>query len=192
MRPIRRVLQLLFAGTQVFTQTVIEHTRIRIQIQKSAADKVYSGSLDALIKIYQQHGVRGLWRGLGPSMVRESTGLMFLFLTSEAIYKRLSPPGVGKKDLPIWIPMVGGGIGGITYWMFNYPFDYVKTLMQSDTFGNFKYSSMWDCFRKEYAANGWRVFYKGYVICMMRSFPVNSILLVTYRVMQKVTGVESS
>jgi solute carrier family 25 carnitine/acylcarnitine transporter 20/29 len=75
----------------------------------------------------------------------------------------------------------------MTYWMFNYPFDYVKTLMQSDKFGSFKYTSMIDCFRKEYWTHGWKTFYKGYLICMLRSFPVNSASIVTYRIMQRVT-----
>lgn len=92
----------------------------------------------------------------------------------------------------MYVPLLAGGLGGTTYWMFNYPFDYVKTLMQSDKFGDYKYSSMVDCFRQEYAINGWRTFFKGYVICMMRSFPVNGALMVTYRFMQRVTGVTSN
>ena len=91
----------------------------------------------------------------------------------------------------MYITLFAGGIGGITYWVLNYPFDYVKTLMQSDKLGDYKYSSMVDCFRKEYAQNGLKTFYKGYLICMLRSFPVNAALLVTYRVMQSITGVTS-
>ena len=75
--------------------------------------------------------------------------------------------------------------------MFNYPFDYVKTLMQSDKFGDYKYQSMLQCFRDQYAMGGWRTFFKGYVICMCRSFPVNAVFVFTYRTMQKVTGAGS-
>jgi solute carrier family 25 carnitine/acylcarnitine transporter 20/29 len=110
----------------------------------------------------------------------------------EQITKMLTPPGItNKKDLPFYVPFFAGGIGGTCYWVFNYPFDYVKTRMQSDTFGNFKYSSMADCFRKEYSAHGWRAFYKGYLICMLRSFPVNAAALVTYRIMQRFTAVKA-
>jgi hypothetical protein len=34
---------------------------------------------------------------------------------------------------------LAGGIGGTAYWCFNYPIDYVKTLIQSDSFENPKY-----------------------------------------------------
>lgn len=104
----------------------------------------------------------------------------------------LSPPGVDKKNLPIYVPMLAGGIGGTSYWMFNYPFDYVKTLMQSDKFGEFKYKTMLQCFQDQYSQHGYKTFFKGYVICMLRSFPVNAAALITYRFMQRVTGVSAN
>ena len=117
---------------------------------------------------------------------------MFYFTTIEKVTDMLTPEGVTeKKNLPFYVPFFAGGIGGTTYWMFNYPFDYVKTLMQSDKFGEFKYKSMADTLSQEYAKGGWRVFYKGYLICMMRSFPVNAAMMVTYRLMQRLSGVAS-
>lgn len=105
----------------------------------------------------------------------------------------LTPPEItDKKNLPFYVPFLAGGIGGTTYWMFNYPFDYVKTLMQSDKFGEFKYQSMAQVFREQYKQNGWRCFFKGYVICMMRSFPVNAAAMVTYRLMQRISQVSAS
>jgi hypothetical protein len=35
--------------------------------------------------------------------------------------------------------MIAGGVGGTSYWVFNYPVDFVKTRMQSDSFENPKY-----------------------------------------------------
>lgn len=89
----------------------------------------------------------------------------------------------------MWVPLIAGGIGGTSYWVFNYPFDFVKTLMQTDKFGEFKYKSTLDCFQKQFSEGGVRTFFKGFVICMMRSFPVNAAALVTYRVMQRVSNV---
>jgi solute carrier family 25 carnitine/acylcarnitine transporter 20/29 len=88
--------------------------------------------------------------------------------------------------------MIAGGVGGTSYWMFNYPFDYVKTLMQSDKLGDFKYKTMLQCFSEQYKAGGAGVFFKGYVICMMRSFPVNAAAIVVYRFMQNLTGTASN
>lgn len=144
------------------------------------------------MKILKEHGIKGLYRGFAPSLVRESTGLCFYFTTIEKITDYLTPPGItDKKNLPIYVPFIAGGIGGTSYWIFNYPFDYVKTLMQSDKFGNFRYKGMVDCFRQQLNENGWKTFYKGYVICLMRSFPVNAAAIVTYRFMQKISQVSS-
>jgi solute carrier family 25 carnitine/acylcarnitine transporter 20/29 len=106
----------------------------------------------------------------------------------EYLTAKLTPPGVDKNSVPIYVPMVSGGVGGTAYWVFNYPFDYVKTLMQSDKLGDLKYKSMAQCFSDQYRQGGWRTFYKGYLICLMRSFPVNAAAITVYRFMQKVTG----
>lgn len=55
------------------------------------------------------------------------------FTTIEEITKMLTPAGIkNKKDVPVYVPFIAGGVGGTMYWVFNYPFDYVKTLMQTD------------------------------------------------------------
>jgi hypothetical protein len=37
--------------------------RIRIQIQKTASEKIYSGSLNAAYVILRKYGIRGLLKG---------------------------------------------------------------------------------------------------------------------------------
>ena len=49
-----------------------------------------------------------------------------------------------------------------------------------------------DTIQQEYRKSGWKTFYRGYLICMMRSFPVNAAAVVTYRLMQRVSGVQSN
>jgi hypothetical protein len=69
----------------------------------------------------------------------------------EKVTEMLTPAGItDKKQLPFYVPFFAGGIGGTSYWMFNYPFDYVKTLMQSDKLGDFKYKTMAQCFRDQF------------------------------------------
>ena len=150
---------------------------------------MYSGSLDAVAKIFKQYGFKGLNRGQTPTLIRESTGLALYFSTIEYLTKALTPAGITKKsDVPIYVPFISGGVGGTMYWAFNYPFDYVKTLMQTDNLQNPKYKSTLQCFRDSYTAHGARGFFKGYLICMMRSFPVNAAAIVTYRTMQHLSS----
>lgn len=159
-----------------------------MQIQRGNIDKVYSGSLDAAVKIFRQWGFRGLNRGQGPTTIRESIGLCLYFTVIEKVTKALTPSNLHSHQVPIYVPLMAGGLGGTIYWVFSYPFDYVKTLMQCDKLGDYKYPTMASCFRDQYQLGGWRTFFKGYLICMMRSFPVNAAAVATYRVMQKATG----
>lgn len=53
-------------------------------------------------------------------------------MSIDFLTKLFTPTGVSKKDTPIYVPLLAGGFAGLTYWCFNYPVDYVKTLMQSD------------------------------------------------------------
>jgi hypothetical protein len=76
---------------------------------------------------------------------------MLYFTMIEKVTEMLTPAGVtDKKLLPFYVPFFAGGIGGTSYWMFNYPFDYVKTLMQSDKLGDFRYKTMAQCFRDQF------------------------------------------
>ena len=63
--------------------------------------------------------------------------------------------------------------------------------MQTDKLGNFKYENTLDCIKQKYAEHGLKGFYKGYVICMLRSFPVNAASIIVYRLMQRLTGVKA-
>ena len=111
------------------------------------------------------------------------------FTTIEKITDALTPAGVTNKvDLPVYVPFIAGGVGGTMYWAFNYPFDYVKTLMQTDKLGDFKYKSTLQCFQESYKNHGMGGFFKGYLICMMRSFPVNAAAIVVYRLMQRLSN----
>jgi solute carrier family 25 (mitochondrial carnitine/acylcarnitine transporter), member 20/29 len=107
------------------------------------------------------------------------------------VTKELTPKDLGEKSVPIYVPIMAGGIGGTSYWVFNYPFDYVKTLMQSDALGNFRYPTMMSCFRDQFKLGGYSTFFKGYGICLMRSFPVNAAAVTVYRAMQTLTGAKS-
>lgn len=82
-------------------------------------------------------------------------------------------PGGKASDAPLMTSLLAGGLAGIGYWVFIYPIDYVKTLLQTDNMAKPKYSGMLDCFRQR-SADGFKSFFRGYTVCMMRSVPVNA------------------
>ncbi len=52
-----------------------------------------------------------------------------------------SPKGLSSRHSPIIAAFIAGGFAGMNSWMFTYPIDYVKTLIQSQDLGKLTYSS---------------------------------------------------
>lgn len=68
-----------------------------------------------------------------------------------------------------------GGLAGEALWVASYPFDVVKSKMQSDGFGkDQKFKTMRDCFAQTWRAEGVRGFWKGIGPTMVRAMPVSA------------------
>jgi len=68
-----------------------------------------------------------------------------------------------------------GGLAGEALWLASYPFDVVKSKMQSDGFGAAqKYKGMNDCFKQVWAKEGARGFWKGIGPTLLRAMPVSA------------------
>jgi len=53
-------------------------------------------------------------------------------LTYESIIRAYVGKGQDPSEAPLAISVVGGALSGISFFVFAYPFDYVKTLLQTD------------------------------------------------------------
>lgn len=86
------------------------------------------------------------------------------------------------------ISFFGGGLAGSGSWLFTYPIDYIKTLIQSESLEARKYKNSIDCVRKKYEEEGIRTFFKGLGVTMIRSFPVNGCGFVAFEFMMRQLG----
>ena len=96
--------------------------------------------------------------------------------------------GESSAHAPIFASFLAGGFSGMFSWLFTYPIDYVKTLVQSDSLEPRKYKSAIDCARIQYAREGYRTFFKGLGVTMLRSFPVNGVGFLSFEWMMRMTG----
>ena len=60
-------------------------TRMMAQGKKGSSGVQYSSLLDALVKIPQQEGIRALWRGLLPRLMRIPPGQAIVWAVSDQI-----------------------------------------------------------------------------------------------------------
>ena len=122
---------------------------IRILLQKEVGDRRYKGSIDAGRQIFRSFGLKGLYLGLGPTFFREVNANAVYFYSYEYVM-RLFANGESSAQAPIMAAFLAGGIAGSNSWLFTYPIDYVKTVMQSQDLGKLKYSSALECAKDQY------------------------------------------
>ena len=173
------------AGCTVsFLAAPVEHVKARLQIQYAAdkSQRLYKGPLDCSKRIYQAHGIRGIYRGLGATIFFRS--FFFFWWGSYDILTRylsasttLSTPAVN-----FW----AGGLSAQVYWLTAYPADVVKQRIMTDPMGGAsndgqrKYGRWKDAARDIMVKDGVRGYWRGFVPCILRAFPANAMALVAF------------
>ncbi|KAI0439504.1 mitochondrial carrier domain-containing protein [Xylaria telfairii] len=155
----------------------IEHVRIRLQTQPHGAARLYSGPLDCVRKLSASGGVAGgLYRGEAVTILREAQAYGLWFLAFEWMMNAdAARNGIARNEVPAYKVALYGGLAGEALWLGSYPFDVVKSKMQTDGFGaNMRYKSMRDCFAQTWRGEGMRGFWKGIGPTLLRAMPVSA------------------
>lgn len=120
--------------------------------------------------------MRGLYRGQAVTYFREAQAYGVWFMSFEWMMNQdVKRNNVKREDIPSWKVAAYGGVAGEGLWLGSYPFDVIKSKMQCDGFGaQQKFSSMSDCVRKTFAAEGFGGFWKGLGPTLLRAMPVSA------------------
>ncbi|KAJ7782412.1 mitochondrial carrier domain-containing protein [Mycena maculata] len=172
------------SGDQLFTAGVlagvangfvsgpVEHIRIRLQTQSSTKPE-YKGPFDAIKKIYSAHGIPGVFKGQGVTLVREAAGYGVYFLAYEKLVQReMAKTGIKRDELSPVNAVLYGAAAGYALWAVIYPIDMIKSRMQTDGFTaatGQKYKSSIDCVRTVWRAEGIAAFTRGLTPTLIRS-----------------------
>lgn len=157
-----------------FLASPIEHIRIRLQTQTGDV-KLFNGPIDCTKKLYLSSGLQGIYKGLLPTLIRESIGLGIYFATYEALIGRelKSNAGLERRDIPGWKLCMYGGLSGYTLWLGIYPIDVIKSKLQTDSLDKPKYKGGLSVIRDIAARNGVKGFYRGFLPTILRAAPAN-------------------
>lgn len=112
----------------------MEHIRIRMQTQTTT--KHYNGSVDCARQIFAKHGLQGIYKGFLITIYRE----FFLYGTYFATYAKVK--SFQENPSKSWL-LFSGGMAGITGWIGGCILDNIKSRIQSDSFVDPKYPSLW-------------------------------------------------
>lgn len=175
-----------FAGiANTVLSSPIEHIRIRLQTQPHGAGRLYNGPIDCVRKLSAHEGVlKGVYRGTAVTYLREAQAYGVWFTSFEYLMNAdAKRNGIDRKDISTLKVAMYGGLAGEMLWLSSYPFDVVKSKMQSDGFGEaMKYKSMRDCFAKTWRAEGMGGFWRGIGPTLLRAMPVSAGTFATVEV----------
>lgn len=169
-------------------------TTIKPIISESAATTTvnstkihYKGPFHVIYSTLQHHGIKGMYRGITGTLIREVFGGMAWFgvyeLSNNLMIKKANV--TDKDQLAPWKLAVSGGLAGIAYNSTSFPVDMIKSRMQTEDFIVSSTSkkmgkSFLSTAAEIYRAGGIRAFYKGCGITVARSAPSSGIIFVTY------------
>ncbi|ODV90952.1 hypothetical protein CANCADRAFT_114450 [Tortispora caseinolytica NRRL Y-17796] len=160
----------------------IEQVRIRLQTQ-SATNPQFKGPLDCMKQIIAASGVKGIFRGITPTLIREGHGMGMYFLAYEACLKEYCyKHNCERKDVSgAWLCGFGA-MAGYAMWLSIYPSDVVKSRMQTDALETTKqaYKTTWACTKQLYKEMGVSVFFKGISTTLLRAAPVNAATFLSF------------
>ncbi|PNT66205.1 mitochondrial carrier protein CoAc2 isoform X3 [Brachypodium distachyon] len=101
-------------------------------IESKPSEQVYKGILDCVKTIYKQNGLKGLYRGMAPSLygIFPYSGLKFYF------YEKMKThvPEEHRKD--ITTKLACGSVAGLLGQTITYPLDVVRRQMQVQAFSS--------------------------------------------------------
>lgn len=168
----------------VIIVTPFEVIKTRLQTQKGLdpTKLKYKGPIDVVRQVVNEEGVRSLWKGNGPTMVRQGWNQLFLFgpyaLIKEAVFDKQMHETL-EFHQTIMLGSLVGSLGPLT----NNPFDVAKTrLMNQKEIGAArKYTNMFQCISHVLKNEGLTALWRG---CFMRIARVAPGMGITFTVVE--------
>lgn len=179
---------LLFSGlSQCWICSPMELAKIRMQSEGEGklpgSNLTYTSAADCIKKVYAAEGIRGVYKGMGITVVRELPSFGVYFVSYEYLCRGFTPEGT--HHCPTHALLLAGGVAGCNSWLCSYPLDVLKTRIQQDgryIDGKFyyNYKGYMDCIRKSVAQDGYRAFVKGLNPTLARAFVTNAATFPVY------------
>lgn len=168
----------------------VEQLRIILQTQPSGEKQIYKGPRDALTKIYQSHGFKGIFRGFNITLAREAQAYGVWFLTYEFLMQNALRGGRRREDISTPELLLYGALAGDALWLSSYPLDVIKSRLQSDLkFGeSAKYQNSAAVARDIWTTQGFKGFWRGIVPALVRAIPSSAGTFATVELTLRLLG----
>ncbi|KAG8053112.1 hypothetical protein GUJ93_ZPchr0001g31390 [Zizania palustris] len=168
---------------QTLILSPVELVKIRLQLeaagQKHRRPGDHHGPVDMARDILRREGVRGIYRGLAVTALRDAPAHGVYFWTYEYARERLHPGCRRSGQENLATMLVSGGLAGVASWVCCYPLDVVKSRLQAQSYPP-RYRGVVDCFRRSVREEGLPVLWRGLGTAVARAFVVNGAIFSAY------------
>ncbi|CAE6471831.1 unnamed protein product [Rhizoctonia solani] len=150
-----------------------------------------AGVIDVIRQIYRVQGPMGIWRGFASSLVYRSS-FCWMFASYEVIMRTFTLlDGTRFEMTTPAANFLAGGLGSFGYWIMGIPFDNIKNRILAAPLDAPRLR-FWAVARGIYATQGWRGYYAGLSLCIIRAFPVNACAFLVYESLMRAMGAEKT
>jgi solute carrier family 25 carnitine/acylcarnitine transporter 20/29 len=149
----------------------------------AAPAPVYSGTIDCARQIYRSGGIRGLYAGWWVTVWRDAPAYAAWFVAYDAVRVLLTPPDELATGAPTSTrtALLAGSVAGIATWVSTYPFDVVKSVIQTAPHGTPPAQlRIVAVARAKYGEHGARFFFRGLAPTLLRAVPVSAVTFYVY------------
>ncbi|KAL6539195.1 hypothetical protein OROGR_011844 [Orobanche gracilis] len=131
--------------------------------------------------IFKTEGLRGLYRGLTVTALRDAPAHGVYFWTYEYMREQFHPGCRINGQETFRTMLLAGGLAGVASWICCYPLDVIKTRIQGQSRSSVgKYDGIIDCFRRSVREEGYNVLWRGLGTAVARAFVVNGAIFTAY------------
>ncbi|XP_053999575.1 putative tricarboxylate transport protein, mitochondrial [Hylaeus anthracinus] len=148
------------ASEAIFAVTPMETIKVKFINDQRSANPKYRGFLHGVKMIIQEYGVRGIYQGLAPTILKQGSNQAIRFCTMETL-KEWYKGGDKNVTIPKYVIGTFGACAGALSVFGNTPIDVIKTRMQGLEAS--KYKNSVDCMIQIWKNEGPTAFYKGTV-----------------------------
>lgn len=164
------------ATARVLAATMISPLEM-IRTKMQSEPLTYKAIATAIHRAIQTNGVVSLWKGLGPTLLRDVPFSAFYWLCYESMKAEVLRVK-GSPELTFWQSFSAGAGAGTMASVLTLPFDVIKTRQQVDL--EKASSSTWIMIRKLYATEGIHALFAGLVPRIVKVAPACAIMISTY------------
>lgn len=101
---------------------------VKLAANRVSGIKIMRGPIDVIRRVVTAEGIFGLWRGAGVTVMRDSFGCGFFFVSYEVSKRFLSTVSSLNDTL---VTLLSGSCAGIGFWVAAAPLDTIKTNIQT-------------------------------------------------------------